>query len=174
MYEDIKKELARLGLRRAKPVGKVERASSGPGKLIYFHCQYADIMLPDKDLYEAEEILLAEKGELYFQQWNTLRINPVTGDIGFQYSPDFDTADEPSLQWTYTVKGVEERTTWRAEKNPENAWIWHHKWAWVLDSYSGFDVRESMLRSLEWVSKWTKGKNKGGIGRKRTWKSLGL
>lgn len=67
-----------------------------------------------------------------------------TGMVSFVQSPDFDEADEPTVGEIVTVSpdGAIRRRARSA--NPE---IYHHKWLFVSDDYSGFDVEESKARS---------------------------
>ena len=54
------------------------------------------------------------------------------------------------------------------KKNPQ---IWHHKWMWVKDDYSGFDVEKSKMRSELWKDKVTK-EERRKIGYLSFWDSI--
>jgi hypothetical protein len=61
---------------------------------------------------------------------------------------DFDTADEPTVGEACTVKSTGAVTTRKASADP---WIYHHKWLFVSDDYTGFDVSKSKARSAQWL-----------------------
>ena len=69
--------------------------------------------------------------------------------VSFICSADFDTADEPAIGEVLTVKVNGKISTRKASADP---WIYHHKWLFVLDDYSGFDVTESKTRSQQWLA----------------------
>jgi hypothetical protein len=53
--------------------------------------------------------------------------------------------------------------------------IWHHKWEFVSDDYTGFDVEQSKERSLQWKSKIGTNKDiSNRIGRLSYWRKLNL
>lgn len=75
-------------------------------------------------------------------EWNCFR--EKYNSVAFQFSPDFDSADEPEVTKTYAVlNGV---ATLRQTRNI----IWHHKWMWVDEDYKGFDYAASKARSALW------------------------
>ena len=99
--------------------------------------------------------------------YNALKYNKKTGNITFQWSPDFNTADEPEVKLCILVKpdGTMVTTT------PKKIQIWHHKWMWVGDDYAGFDVEESKARSKLWEPHVSK-EEKSKIGFKDFWDSI--
>jgi hypothetical protein len=137
-----------------------------PGKTVgyktYVHRDYAHLIVDVEKIRKAEKIA-------GITEYTTIRYDRLTESIAFQYSPDFDTADEPTLAWTVTVKS--DGTVSRSEGSVNNPQIWHHKWMWVGDDYTGFDVEASKERSRLWeplVSKEEKSK----IGYKGYWDSI--
>lgn len=67
--------------------------------------------------------------------------------IRFDEAPDFDTEREP-----HPGDFVEVNLETRKIRRGHSDMIWHHKWMWVDDCYSGFDVDESYNWSKEWTS----------------------
>ena len=44
-------------------------------------------------------------------------------------------------------------------------YIWHHKWLWVMNDYTGFDVEESWNWSKEWLNTLKETADSNGISR---------
>lgn len=80
--------------------------------------------------------------------------------IRFDQSADFDTAREPTpgRQITYSEDGI-------VGDREENQ-IFHHKWQWVGEDYTGFNVDDSYEWSRQWVPQI---KNFSTIGRVENW-----
>ncbi|MEO2013883.1 MAG: hypothetical protein ABGZ53_05880 [Fuerstiella sp.] len=72
-----------------------------------------------------------------------------TETVSFIVSDDFDSADEPAVGDVYTVKSDGASTFRRQSKDP---WVYHHKWLFVADEYTGFDVEAAKERSRLWMS----------------------
>ena len=127
------------------------------GGEIYFHKDYAEDILPDEVLAQAQQLLEEEQPGF---EYNCLKYNPKTGVVAFQEAPDFDTAREP-------VVGdyVSANTNTGVVKTGHSNYIWHHKWNWVKNDYSGFDVAESWNWSKQWLSTLTEVSDGNGIER---------
>ena len=127
------------------------------GGEIYFHKDYAEDILPDEVLAQAQQLLEEEQPGF---EYNCLKYNPKTGVVAFQEAPDFDTAREP-------VVGdyVSANTNTGVVKTGHSNYIWHHKWNWVKNDYSGFDVAESWNWSKKWLSTLTEVSDGNGIER---------
>ena len=69
--------------------------------------------------------------------------------VSFIQSDDFDESDEPTVGGVYTVKANGSVAYRRASVDP---WIYHHKWLFVADTYTGFDVAASKERSRRWLA----------------------
>ena len=78
-------------------------------------------------------------------EYTCLKYDPPSGVLRFDEAPDFDTAREPTVGKMLTICSVGEAT------QSKSSAIWHHKWMWVLDDYSGFDVGESYAWSKKWI-----------------------
>ena len=93
-------------------------------------------------------------------EWNTIRYNDKTKELVFQEGIDFDTVDEPIVGRVYNP-ATKATTT-------HNKSVWHHKWQWVNDDYTGFSVAESKVRSRHIAKKLEKGE-RGNIGSLDKW-----
>ena len=167
ILKPVKKEKVEIGsaeteaLRKeAKELGAGERYSEfGVGKKmgdeVYLHRDYEGV-LPQGDLADAKE-------RIDDFEYNLIRYNTKTGAIGFFNSPDFDTSPEPINGNLIVVEPDGTIRTVDLNKNPDKQAIYHHKWEWVKDDYKGFDVKQSIERSIA----WQKVVNREGIDRKR-------
>ena len=79
--------------------------------------------------------------------FTAVKYNSKDGSFSFIQSPDFDTADEPTVGMSVKVSadGNVKQT-----RPPSDPWIWHNKWMWVGDDYQGFDVDKAKERSKHW------------------------
>lgn len=117
------------------------------GGQIYFHKNYVDRVCPE--LYAvALEMLHRGYPEFEFNCLMYDKKKPET--LRFDSAPDFDTAREPSPGQMVAVD-VSTRTLTKLSSRQ----IWHHKWLWVMDDYTGFDVEESYQWSQKWLEKIT-------------------
>lgn len=82
-------------------------------------------------------------------EWNLLRISTIDSSVGFYNCVEFDTVNEPVAGECISVK-INEGTFPTITRKTINQ-IFHHKWLWVFDDYTGFDVAESVARSESWL-----------------------
>ena len=82
-------------------------------------------------------------------QYTVVKWNRRSGAITFVHSPDWNENPEPTVGdlWTVSADGC---ATFRART--ADPCIYHHKWLFVADDYSGFNVEESRGRSREWAA----------------------
>ena len=141
----------------------MRQAGKKIGNCIYIHRQYRGEIVPPDVWHHALTVLDGEP-----DGYTGIRYNRKTRELTFQWSPDFDTNPEPTLGRSLSVRpdGTVKKTY--PQKDPM---IWHHKWLWVKDDYSGFDVEESKARSKQWESHVTKNE-KRRIGRESFWDSI--
>jgi hypothetical protein len=123
----------------------IRRSSLGVGKdiggAIYLHRQYKDKLPDQKGFLEAEQIAIRNG----FKDYNAIKWSkPST--YTFIECVGFDTEDEPEVGDYITVKPDGHF------KVGYSGAIWHHKWLWVMDGYTGFDVNASKERSRKWLS----------------------
>ena len=69
--------------------------------------------------------------------------------IRFDTCPGFDTEDCPVVGYQYTIDTYNGRV-----KKKYCEQIFHHKWLWCREDYTGFDVQESYEYSKRWLSKF--------------------
>lgn len=142
----------------------IKRSKYGVGKSIggsiYLHRLYHSDVIPDEDYDEAVQIL---EGAGYDENdFNCIRWDPKVNSISFQEAPDFDTAREPVVGDYITV----DYATGKIKKGHSD-YIWHHRWLWVRNDYTGFDVQESWEWSKRWLSILTEPSDGNGIERWR-------
>ena len=133
------------------------------GDKVYVHRDYATLHMSERHLKWAEAI-----AEDTIEGYTCVRINKMTGEVAFQFSPDFDLVDEPTVGKTVTVRPDR---TMKITSQAQDPFIWHHKWMWVADDYQGFDVQASKERSKLWEEHVTK-KEKCKIGRRSYWEKV--
>ncbi len=110
------------------------------GSKIYVHKDYATEVVP-ADVYNKA---VSKIGDFEF---NTVMYDTKTGAVRFDEAPGFNTEREPRVGKVLTVNS--DGTTKQGSSNN----IWHHKWLWVKDDYTGFDVGKSRNWSSNWASK---------------------
>jgi len=143
------------------------------GGRIYLHKDYIHTL---GDVMAFEVAVALEKAEevLGSIDWNTLRIKPdaVGGasEVAFQFSPDFDSADEPEV--TRTINVCLDGSDWSiVNLRDHSGFIWHHKWMWVDTNYTGFSHSASKVHSALWKP-YVKPEEMPKIGRKKFWESI--
>lgn len=128
-------------IRRFK--GQVGKAIGGQ---LYVHKNYAAEVIPTKVIEYAEKLL--QRFDPQFQ-YNCIMLDLNRDEIRFDEAPDFDTAREPHV-------GKFVKIDLKGAKPPYEEYsdsIWHHKWLWVRDDYSGFDIDDAKEWSRMWLSK---------------------
>lgn len=140
-------------IKRYRNVGKLM------GDDLYFHKNYVSEYI-DPDFYNKTKYLLPNGFD-----FNIIKYNEKYGTISFIDSPDFDTSDEPIVGDSYKVT-TDGRITYTRRKNIPQ--IYHHKWLFVKDDYSGFDVEKSKERSKKWLE-YSDRINMSKIGYKNYW-----
>ena len=133
------------------------------GGKIYFHKDYASRIVPQEILDSCKEAL-----DYYYSDldYNCMRYDPKTQSISFQEAPDFDTAREPVVGDYVTV-------FYDPNKDPKDFkmssghsdYVWHHKWLFVDNNYTGFDVGDSWNWSKKWLSTLEETSDGNGIQR---------
>jgi hypothetical protein len=63
---------------------------------------------------------------------------------------------------------VRQDGTTRHLRQPKDPYVYHHKWLFVADDYTGFDVRESKARSRAWMQ--LADVDRSRIGKKSYWR----
>ncbi len=161
---------------------KVQRASvkmfGGVGKAIggsvYFHKDYLDVVSSGtykdiKDRVKKAEQRLSKEYPTF--KYNLLKVTyPAKSFVTFYNSTDFDDKDnnEPVAGENIKVYDDENKAS---EKGVEKQ-IYHHKWQWVDNKYTGFDVKKSFQRSINWLYQTNTKINFGSIGRIPAWEAF--
>ena len=138
----------------------IKRSKYGVGKSIggdiYLHKDYALDVVPEHILHHAEDVLHSQYPDF---EYNCIRYSPKTYMVSFQEAPDFDTAREP-IVGDYVTVDMEGNTRFG-----HSNYIWHHKWLWVKNDYSGFDVSDSWNWSKKWLNTLKETADGNGISR---------
>lgn len=126
------------------------------GGAVYVHRSYLELL--PKIVFECST-LVSEMSTI-----SVVKYSERAKTVSFINSPDFDEATEP-------IVGDLETVTFdgKVSKRPQIAdpYIYHHKWLFVKDDYSGFDVESSKERSRSWLR--LEGIDKKRIGRLSYW-----
>lgn len=143
---------------------RIARSKYGVGKSIggeiYFHKSYADEIVPSDILEDAIDILQDKFPNF---RYNCMKYDPKRKRIAFQECPDFDTAREPVVgDWVAVELDLD--GSFNITKGHSN-YIFHHKWMFVRNDYSGFDVEDSWNWSKKWLSTLEETSDGNGIGR---------
>lgn len=139
---------------------RCERGSHGVGKILgrnkWVHVSaFDDIPKVDQILVEKALVALRqEKGiEVNFNSDVMIKLTHADRDgaVTFCYSPDWKTATEPECGPMYGVKGLNtgNHSFWEIQP-PSVPYIYHHKWMFVNDDYTGFDIKEAKAWSEVW------------------------
>lgn len=97
----------------------------------WVHKNYMDKVIPSVILKNALRLLPKDF------KYNTVKYTPSTGMIRFEVGENFDTAREP-----FAGACIKVASNGDVIPDKSNS-IYHHKWMWVLDDYTGFDVQAS-------------------------------
>jgi hypothetical protein len=145
----------------------LKRYQNNVGKCIdgalYIHRKYAE------NLYIDVATLIRGWNGNIPPDFNIIKLSLSTADITLLNSPDFDTAPEPSILEYWHYSSSSDQWKYHRYAEDDNAPVYHHKWLFVMDDYSGFDVEESKRRS-EWIESLPI--KHLSIGYQRQWKEI--
>ena len=140
----------------------IKRSRYGVGKMIggclYLHKIYSGI-IPQDILKNAESTLKETYPDFEYQ---CLKYDTKKQSISFQEAPDFNSAREPVVG-DYVTVAIDGKV-----KTGHSNYIWHHKWLWVKDDYTGFDIEKSYEWSAEWLAVLEEPADGNGIERWKT------
>jgi len=111
------------------------------GNTIYLHNSVED-RLPSEILTHAKDKLPNDFN------YTIVKYDESNGNVTFIQSPDWDTADEPIVGDAILIRGDGSQRFIQQKKSPQ---IYHHKWLFVNDGYTGFNTEESKNRSIIWL-----------------------
>lgn len=117
------------------------------GSKIYVHISQHDKIISN-NIWEDAVLILKSFG-YKLDDFNCICYDlhdPVT--VRFDEAKGFDTEREPVIDHIIKVNTVKREIYERYSSQ-----IWHHKWLWVTEDYSGFNVQESYKWSKLWLSK---------------------
>jgi len=118
------------------------------GQHLWIHKDYILDLMP-LDKFTSYKSMLPES-----HLFNILRIDLKGDEIAFIFSPDFDSANEPIVGDSIKVNKINNEFHTTLTKQPKNnPTIYHHKWLFVKDDYSKFNVESSKERSIAWKTK---------------------
>lgn len=89
------------------------------------------------------------------------------GVVSLMRSSDWDTANEPTIDVSYTI-GLDNSV--KVIRNGRQ--VYHNKWQFVSDDYTGFDIEEAKQRTKLWNSIPNINSYKNRIGNKVFWHEL--
>ncbi len=126
------------------------------GGAVYLHQDYEHLL--GTPVQEAKKHLPAAFN------YTIVKYHLKTDAVSFIQSPDFDSSPEPTVGDIWTISRDRRSELRRQLADP---YIYHHKWLFVNDDYMGFNVAESKVRSLVWMS--LPDVDRRRIGRKSYW-----
>ena len=110
------------------------------GRRIYFHKSYTNVILG----LDAQKFVEKIAPSVPFQ-FNCIRYNRQAYEFAFLEYPDFNSAREPVLGRVFIATEHNQYDVPQIQRQ-----ILHHKWLYVDNNYTGFDV----ATSWEWSRKW--------------------
>ena len=144
----------------------IQRSKYGVGKqmadAIYVHKNYGDRIVPQNILQKYKDVLESEFPDF---QYNCLKIDNNRNRIAFQESPDFDTAREPVVGDWIAIEFLDDKFDKCKITTGHSNYIFHHKWLWVGNDYTRFDVQKSWEWSKKWLSTLKETSDGNGIDR---------
>ena len=129
------------------------------GNTIYLH-KSVEEKLPNDILISAKEKLTQSFN------YDIVKYDEGNGNVTFISSPDWNYSDEPIVGDAILIRGDGTERFIKQKSSPQ---IYHHKWLFVNDDYSGFNTEESKNRSISWLKVPNIEFNK--IGYKNYWES---
>lgn len=131
-----------------KPTGRYKGiVGKEVGTQLYVHKNYADEVIDSALLDDARELLA--NSEYSDFKYKCIMYDKAKNTVRFDEAPNFDTATEPIAGDNVTVN-LNDGTV---KSGRFSGQIWHHKWEWVKNDYTGFDVEEAWNRSREYYNK---------------------
>ena len=153
---------SKLKTYKGSPIQRCPRFSVGKeiGGDLYVHKDYADEVVPETILKSTQRALESKYPDF---EYNCIKYDPNTFRISFQEVPNFDTEREPVVGdyviVEYHPSGSE------VLKSGHTNHVFHHKWLWCKNDYTGFDVAEAWNWSKKWLSTLREPSDGNGIAR---------
>lgn len=158
--QKIEADLKRLGLRRSGSVGK----KIGPK--IWGHVHYIGDLIPGSYIKTVLMIAVEDNFKPVIVRYDSQK-----DEVCLIESSDFNESDEPLVGRSMIIPMAGNQDI-KITNPPKDPLIYHHKWMFVKDDYSGFNVEESKRRSIWWKSQMGKDRHLSSrIGRLSFWQS---
>lgn len=153
---------SKLKTYKGSPIQRSRKYGVGKeiGGEIYFQKDYANEIVPSDVLGDCESILYENYPSF---EYNCMKYDPKRKRLAFQECPDFDTAREPVVGNWIAIE-LTDTGDFKITSGHSN-YIFHHKWIWVRNDYSGFDVEDSWNWSKEWLNTLQETSDGNGISR---------
>jgi len=103
----------------------------------------------------------------FSKNFNIIKYNKDNRNISLMYSSDWESANEPTIDISYTISPD---GTIKTINNGRQ--VYHNKWQFVSSDYKGFDVEKSKQRTKDWNSINDINSVKSKIGNKSYWINL--
>jgi hypothetical protein len=148
---------------------------------LYVHKNYADNVFSSDGDYKIALKILHKKHKDF--EYTIVKYNRINKSYSFIYSPDFDTADEPIVGNSINIKldiNDIDNSKITQTKQMADPWIYHHKWQFVGNNYTGFDIEKSKERSdickpiIDEIEKNEDKNIRKKMGRKSYWENVVL
>ncbi|HSQ89371.1 hypothetical protein [Romboutsia sp.] len=141
------------------------------GGCVYTHITQRYDLKPEyvEMIQRAEKIFRKNMGMKLFLQMAIVKVNKIQNTVTFTMSDDFDIANDPEVGDAYLVK----LDTKEIKLTKARGQVYHDKWMYVSDSYTGFDREQSKRWSERWQSIVPNTKEvKSRIGYKKYWDTV--
>lgn len=111
------------------------------GGAVYVHRQYEGVL--------PEEVTEAKRALPDDFDYDVVKFDLQSKATSFIRSADFDTAHEPTVG--QSIRVAHDKSIKRTDPSSD-PFIYHHKWLFVSDDYTGFKVQASIRRSQQWLA----------------------
>lgn len=149
---------------------KVQKKHKGMKKIggaIYIHRSNVDVLTQEQLELVWERLEQLAKTDFPCNSYEVIKIKGDT--VSFIECEGWDELREPIVGNAYNVKpDGSVKLTKKREKNPQ---IYHHKWKFVAEDYTGFDVEKEKAWSEKWQSVVPKGLS-SSLGSTDNWKKF--
>lgn len=138
------------------------------GNTVYAHKSNLDELkkdIGDKIFNQIKECLIYLPKDFMF---DVIKLDKKSNKVSFISSPDWDISREPLVGDSYCINLSDENKSLKLIKSKGQ--IYHHKWMFVSDTYSAFNLEEAKAWSAKWTEVFPKDRLiKSRIGYKKYW-----
>lgn len=139
------------------------------GNTFYVHKSNINELFSLLDKCTIERVNVAKDHLPETFDYEIIKFDKKNNKVSFISSPDWNSAREPIVGDSYTTDIVD--IAFKVIKSKGQ--IYHHKWMFVSDDYTGFDVKESKDWSNLWTELLPRDRNiKSRIGYKKYWNEI--